>query len=185
MDDMASAGDGMSDKTLAEYLNALRRLFVVQDQPAWSPSLRSRTAVRSAAKRQFADPSVAAAALGASPGRLLDDLSTFGFLFESMAVRDLRAYAAPLGGEVLHYRDEAGLEGDAIVQLRDGRWAAVEVKLGGRRIDEAAGPLLALSAKIDSDRSGHPSFLLVLTGTDYAYRRPDGVYVCPLSALRP
>ncbi len=185
LDDMAAAEDGMSDKTLADYLNALRRLFVVQDQPAWSPRLRSRASVRSSAKRQFADPSIAAATLGAEPERLLDDLNTFGFLFESMAVRDLRAYAAPLGGEVLHYRDETGLECDAIIQLKDGRWAAVEVKLGGRRIDEAAAHLLALSAKINSELSGHPSFLLVLTGTNYAYRRPDGVYVCPLSALRP
>ena len=185
MDDMAAEGDGMSDKTLADYLNALRRLFVIRDQPAWSPRLRSRAAMRTSAKRQFADPSIAAAALSATPGRLLDDPRTFGFFFESLAVRDLRAYCAPLGGDILHYRDETGLECDAIIQLHDGRWAAVEVKLGKSRIDEAAEHLLALTAKIDAARTGAPVFLLVLTGTDFAYRRADGVFVCPLAALRP
>lgn len=141
--------------------------------------------MRSAAKRQFADPSIAAAALGATPERLLDDPNTLGFFFESLAVRDLRAYSSTLDGEVLHYRDETGLESDAVVQLPDGRWAAVEVKLGRKRIDEAATHLLALARKIDTSKTGKPAFLLVLTGTDFAYRRADGVFVCPLSALRP
>ncbi len=185
LDDMATRDEGMTDKTLAGYLNALKRLFVVMDQSAWAPRLRSKAAMRSAAKRQFADPSIAAAALGATPERLLNDPNTLGFFFESLAVRDLRAYASPLGGDVLHYRDETGLESDAVVQLPDGRWAAVEVKLGRTRIDEAAQHLLSLSRKIDTSKTGAPSFLLVLTGTEYAYRRPDGVFVCPLSALKP
>lgn len=185
MDDMATRDEGMTDKTLAGYLNALKRLFVVIDQPAWAPRLRSKAAMRSAAKRQFADPSIAAAALGATPERLLDDPNTLGFFFESLAVRDLRAYSSTLDGEVLHYRDETGLESDAVMQLPDGRWAAVEVKLGRKRIDEAAAHLLALARKIDTAKTGKPMFLLVLTGTDFAYRRADGVFVCPLSALRP
>ena len=184
MDDMKANDSSISDKTLSEYLNALRRLFVVQDEPAWAPQLRSRAAIRSSAKRQFADPSIAVAALGATPSRLLDDLNTFGFFFESLAIRDLRVYVSALGGEVLHYRDETGLESDAILQLGDGRWAAVEVKLGGRQVDEAADNLRSLADKVDTSKCGKPSFLLVLTGTEYAYRRPDGVFVCPLSALR-
>lgn len=184
MDDMKANDSSISDKTLSDYLNALRRLFVVQDEPAWAPRLRSRAAVRTSAKRQFADPSIAAAALGATPSRLLNDLDTFGFFFESLAVRDLRVYVSALGGELLHYRDETDLECDAILQLGDGRWAAVEVKLGGRQVDEAADNLRSLANKVDTSKSGKPSFLLVLTGTEFAYRRPDGVFVCPLSALR-
>lgn len=184
MDDMRANDSAMTDKTLSDYLNALRRLFVVQDEPAWAPQLRSRAAVRSSAKRQFADPSIAVAAIGATPSRLLDDLNTFGFFFESLAIRDLRVYVSALGGEVLHYRDETGLECDAILQLDDGRWAAVEVKLGGRQVDEAADNLRTLANKVDATKCGAPSFLLVLTGTEYAYRRPDGVFVCPLPALR-
>ena len=185
MDDIRANDSTMSDKTLAAYMNALRRLFVVEDEAAWSPSLRSKAAIRSSAKRQFADPSIAVAALKASPEKLLGDFETFGFLFESLAVRDVRVYASPIGGEVLHYRDETGLESDMIVQLKDGRWGAIEVKLGGRLIDDAATNLLKLRSTIDTAKVGEPSFLMVLTGTEFAYRRPDGVYVCPIGCLRP
>lgn len=185
MDDVRSNDSTMSDKTLSAYMNALRRLFVVMDEGAWAPSLRSKAAIRSSAKRQFSDPSIAAAALKASPERLLGDFETFGFLFESLAVRDVRAYATPIGGEVLHYRDETGLESDMIVQLKDGRWGAIEVKLGGRLIDEAAEHLRALWSKIDTSKVGNPSFLMVLTGTGFAYRRKDGVLVCPIGCLKP
>lgn len=185
MEDVRSNDTTISDKTLDAYLNALRRLFVVMDEPAWGPSLRSKSAVRQSAKRQFCDPSIAAAALGATPDRLLDDLNTFGFLFESLAVRDLRVYASALGGTIKHYRDSSGLESDVIIELEDGRWAAIEVKLGEGQADEAADHLLRLSRKVDTDKVGAPSFLLILTGSEFAYRRKDGVIVCPLACLKP
>ena len=174
-----------SEKTLSSYLNALRKIFLVEDVPAWSPSLKSRLAIRSAAKRQFVDPSVATAVLGATPRRLLNDFRSFGALFESLCVRDMRVYAQPLDGEVRHYRDQTGLEADMIVALKDGRWGAVEVKLGAGDIDVAAEGLKKLRDKVDVGRMGHPSFLMVLTGTDLGYTRPDGVVVCPLGCLRP
>ncbi|MBQ4440012.1 MAG: ATP-binding protein [Kiritimatiellae bacterium] len=185
MDDVKANDYTISDKTLSAYMNALQRLFVVMDEEAWLPSLRSKAAIRSSAKRQFSDPSIAAAALKASPEKLLGDFETFGFLFESLAVRDVRAYATPIGGEVLHYHDETGLESDMIVQLKDGRWGAIEVKLGGKLIDEAAEHLRTLCSKIDTSKVGNPSFLMVLTGTEFAYRRKDGVLVCPIGCLKP
>ena len=185
MEDVAANDSTMSDKTLANYMNALRRLFVVVDVPAWAPSLRSKAAIRTVAKHQFSDPSIAVAALDASPEKLLDDFNTFGFLFEAMATRDMRVYANAIGGAVMHYRDETGLESDMIVQLKDGRWAAVEVKLGFKQIDEAAANLVSLRNKIDTAKSGEPAFLMVLTGTDYAYTRDDGVHVVPLGCLKP
>jgi len=172
------------DKTLSSYLNALRKIFLVEDEPAWSPSLKSRLAIRSAAKRQFVDPSIATAVLGATPRRLMNDFRTFGSLFESLCVRDLRVYVQPLDGEVRHYRDQTGLEADMIVVLKDGRWGAIEVKLGAGDIDNAAKGLLKLKEKIDVSRMGHPSFLMVLTGTDMGYTREDGVIVCPLACLK-
>jgi predicted AAA+ superfamily ATPase len=182
--DIAGGGETLSDKTVAVYLNALRRIFVVEDLPAWNPAMRSRTAARSSPKRHFVDPSIAAAVLRANAGSLLDDFNTFGFLFESLCVRDLRVYAQALDGEVFHYRDKSGLEADAVVSLHDGRWGAVEVKMGAREIDLAAQNLLALRSRVNLEKMREPSFLMVLTATEFAYRRPDSVCVVPLASLR-
>lgn len=185
LQDLKANDSSISEKTLSSYLNALRKIFLVEDVPAWSPSLKSRLAIRSAMKRQFVDPSVATAVLGATPRRLLNDFRSFGSFFESLCVRDVRVYAQTLDGEVRHYRDQTGLEADMIVALKDGRWGAVEVKLGAGDIDSAAVGLKKLSAKVDVGRMGHPSFLMILTGTDLGYTRDDGVVVCPLGCLKP
>ena len=183
LDDIKNHMPTTSIKTLDSYLNALRRIFVIEDEPAWLPSIRSKTAIRTSHKRQLADPSIATAVLGVKPDKLIKDLNLFGFLFESLCVRDMRVYAQANEGEVFHYRDASGQEVDMIVSLRDGRWGAVEVKLGGGQIDEAAKNLLAVNTKIDKDSMGEPSFLMVLTGTEFAYRRTDGVFVVPLGCL--
>ena len=185
IDDMCANDCTASDKTVADYLNALRKIFVIEDTPAWSPALRSRTAVRTAAKRQFSDPSIPAAVLGANPDGRMRDIITLGFLFESMCCRDLRVYAQTMDGKVSHFRDRYGLEVDLVVSLPDGRWGGVEVKLGSSRIDEAATNLTKMAGRIDEARMGKPSFLMVLTGTKFAFRRPDGVYVVPLGCLKP
>lgn len=174
----------ISEKTLTGYLNALRRIFVVEDLPAWQPSLRSKTAIRTAAKRHFVDPSIATAVLRTSPEGLLEDFETFGLLFEALCTRDMRVYAQADDGEVFHYRDKTGLEADMIVALHDGRWAAVEVKLGNRQIEQAAANLLKLRERVNTDRMGEPSFLMVLTGGEFAYRRSDGVLVVPVGCLK-
>lgn len=172
--------------TVASYLNALRKIFVIEDMPAWNPNLRSKTAIRSSDTRYYVDPSIAAAALGIGPQDLINDLKTFGFLFETLCVRDLRVFADALNGEVYHYRDKDGLECDAVVHLRNGTYGLVEIKLGGDKlIEEGSVNLKALSNKIDTDKMKKPAFLMVLTGTgDYAYRRPDGVYVVPIGCLK-
>ena len=149
------------------------------------PNLRSRSVIRTSSKRQFADPSIAAVALGVTPEKLMLDFRTFGFLLESLAARDLRVYVDALGGTIRHYHDESGLESDFIIDLDDGRWAAVEVKKGVHDIDEGAGNLNMLAKTVDTGRMGEPVFRLVLTGTPFAYTRPDGVIVCPLGCLRP
>jgi predicted AAA+ superfamily ATPase len=174
----------MDAKTLASYISAFTKLFVIEDVLAWSPKLRSKAIIRSAAKRQFVDPSIAAIALNAKPNDLINDLNTFGFLFESLCDRDLRIYADHLGGEVYHYHDADGLEADAILHLPDGRWGAVEIKLGGDLIDEAAKNLLKLKKKVDTDKVNEPSFLMVLTAAPNAYKRPDGVLVVPITCLK-
>ena len=183
-DDIAGGGDAVSDKTISSYLNALRRIFVVEDLPAWSPALRSKTTLRTSSKRHFTDPSIAAAVLRARPESLLNDFNTFGYLFESLCIRDLRVYAQASDGGVFHYLDKSGLEADAVVHLNDGRWGAVEVKMGAREIDAAAKNLLKLQDKINLDKMLPPSFLMVLTGTELAYRRADGVLVVPVGCLR-
>jgi predicted AAA+ superfamily ATPase len=178
--------DGPIDHhTVLAYLSALSRVFVVEDLPAWSPALRSRTPLRSGPTRHFVDPSLAVASLGADPDRLLRDVETLGLLFESLAVRDLRIFAQALDARVLHYRDATGLEADAVVERRDGTWAAFEVKLGPSAVDEAAGNLLRLAGRVDPARHGDPAALVVLTGWGYGYRRPDGVCVVPIGALGP
>ena len=172
--------------TVRSYLAALRRLFVVEEQPAWSVRLRSRAPLRKSPKWHFADPSLAAAALGADAGRLMADASTLGLLFESLVVRDLRILAQPLGGRVFHFRDASGLKTDAIVEFPDGRWLAVEAKLGGGdAIETAAQSLLRLSRKVSAERTDTLAALVVVTAVGYAYVRPDGVSVTPLTALGP
>ena len=182
----ANDESSMDADTVASYLNALRKIFVVEDMPAWNPNLRSKTAIRSSDTRYYIDPSIAAAALGIGPQDLISDLKTFGFLFETLCVRDLRVFADALNGEVYHYRDKDGLECDAVVHLRNGTYGLVEIKLGGDKlIEEGSTNLKALSDRIDTDKMKNPSFLMVLTGTgDYAYRRPDGVYVVPIGCLK-
>ena len=183
-----SANDevSMSDETVAAYVSALRKIFVVEDMPAWNPNLRFRTAIRSSDTRYYIDPSIAAAALGIGPNDLVNDLKTFGFLFETLCIRDLRVFADSLNGEVYHYRDRDGQECDAVAHLRNGKYGLIEIKLGGDRlIEEGAKSLKAMEAKIDTDKMNAPSFLMVLTGTgDYAYRRQDGVYVVPIGCLK-
>ena len=174
-----------SSDTVADYLDAMTRACVIEDLEAWNPSLRSKTAVRTSPTRHFCDPSIAAAMLSVSPIGLREDFETFGLLFESLCVHDLRVYAGAMGGDVFHYRDKTGLEADAVIHLHDGRWAPVEVKLGNRFIDDAAKHLLKLAGRVDQERQGTPSFLMVLTATQAAYQRDDGVIVAPLGTLAP
>jgi hypothetical protein len=183
-DDIEATDITVSEKTIALYINALRRIFVIEDLPAWSPSLRSRTAIRTSPKRHFVDPSIATAVLRMNPEGVLNDFKTFGFLFESLCTRDVRIYSQAIDGDVFHYRDKSGLESDLIIKLRDGRWAAVEVKLGNKQVEEAAQNLLTLKSKIDAEKMGEPSFLMVLTGGQYAYRRNDGVWIVPVACLK-
>lgn len=182
--DLEAHDSSLSDKTIGTYINALQRIFVIEDLPAWNPSLRSKTAIRTSVKRHFADPSIAAAVMRVSPKGILKDFEYFGFLFESLCVRDMRIYTQANDGEVLHYRDKSGMEADMILRLNDGRWAAVEVKLGNKQIEEAAGNLLKLKAKVDTGVMGKASFLMIITGGEYAYKRKDGVLVVPLACLK-
>ena len=175
----------LNNHTADAYLTALERLMIVEDQPAWAPHLRSRSRLRGAPKRHFVDPSLAVAALRADPDRLLRDLAWFGFLFESLVVRDLRVYAQHRDAEVLQYRDNTGLEVDAIVQAADGTWAAFEVKLGAGMIDAAAATLLRFARRVDPARSRAPAALAVIVAGGYGYVRGDGVGVIPIGALGP
>ena len=170
--------------TVSDYITALEKIHIIDDLPAWSPNLRSKTAVRTTATRHLADPAIAAYFLNASPEDLEYDPKTFGLLFESMAVRDIRVYAQAVGGSTYHYRDGDGLEADAIVHLHNGRWGAFEVKLGAGAIDEAAKNLKKLRGKVDAEKEHAPSFLAVITGTEFAYTRKDGVHVIPLGCLK-
>lgn len=178
----------LNDDTIASYLEVLRKIFVVEDMPAWNPNLRSKTAIRTADTRYFVDPSIATAALGLGPDDLMNDLNTMGFFFETMCVRDLRVFAEALNGKVYHYRDKSGLECDAVVHLRNGQYGLIEIKLGGQSlINDGVATLNALAGRIDTSRMKAPAFLMVLTATgEFAYRRPeDGVYVVPIGCLRP
>lgn len=182
----ADVGGAVERRRIADYLQALQRLKVIEDQPAWPTHLRSRRQQRAAAKRHFVDPSLAVAALRTTPERLLDDLNTLGYLFESLVVRDLRIYSQPLDGRVMQYRDSQGLEVDAVVQLADGRWAAFEIKLGGSdAIDQAAANVLKFVDQVDRSKSGDPACLGVIVAGGYGYRREDGVQVIPIRALGP
>lgn len=184
MEEVKANDVSLTDKTLEVYLQALRRLFVVEDVKAWQPSLRSKTGMRTSDKRQFVDPSIAVAALGTNPAGILEDFNYFGFLFESLCVRDLRVYAEALRGTIRHYHDHSDLEADIIISLNNGQWAAVEVKLGSREIEEGAAHLKKLAGNIDTDKFPAPTFLMILTGGEFAYRREDGVLVVPLACLR-
>ena len=182
----AEGADGaLARETVRDYLDALERVMIIEDQPAWAPHLRSRSRIRNAAKRHFVDPSLAAAALRATPARLLADLNALGLLFESLVVRDLRVYAQASDATVLHYRDNTGLEVDAIVEVSDGQWAAFEVKLGQGQVDAAAASLLTFASRVDTAKCGAPAALGVITASGYGYRRPDGVHVIPVGALGP
>lgn len=180
----ASPDKGVSDDTVADYLNALSRLMVIEDQPAWNTHLRSSHQLRRSAKRHFVDPSLAAAAMRATPASLRSDLNTFGLLFESFVIRDLRIYAQPLDGEVFHYRDQTDLEIDAIIDTGDS-WAAIEVKLGIGQIDQAAANLEAFRRRVDTSKRGEPAFMAVVVGSGLGFVRPDGIHVIPLGALGP
>ena len=175
-----------SKDTVVSYTNALKKIFVIEDCPAWSPNLRSKTAIRTSDTRYFVDPSIATAALGVGPGDLLNDLEICGLLFETLCIRDLRVYAEALDGGVCHFRTKDGLECDAVIHLCNGSYGLIEVKLGGDRlIEEGASTLKTVAGKIDTTKMKEPSFLMVLTGTSpYAYRRPDGVFVVPIGCLK-
>ena len=183
--DAQGSDAAFGEQTARAYLTALERLMVVEQQPAWAPHLRSRSRLRTSRKRHFVDPSLAAAALGAEPEHLLKDVPWFGFLFESLAVRDLRVYAQAMRAKVYHYRDNTGLEVDAIVDAGPGRWAAFEIKLGVGRIEDAARTLLNFAERVDTGRCGPPAALGVITATGYGYQRPDGVGVIPVGVLGP
>ncbi len=178
--------EGMSDETVVSYVKALKKIFVIEDMPAWNPNLRSKTAIRTSETRYFVDPSVAIAALGLGPNDLLSDLETMGLFFETLCVRDLRVYADANDGEVFHYRDKNGLECDAVVHLRNGNYGLVEVKLGGEtRIEEGVANLTSLADMIDTTKMKRPSFMMVLTAIgQYAYMRSDGVMVVPIGCLK-
>ncbi|MCL2111423.1 MAG: DUF4143 domain-containing protein [Clostridiales bacterium] len=184
LNDLAVNDEALSQTTVDQYIDALKKIFVVEDLPAWSASLRSKYAIRTTAKRHFADPSIAAASLRATPKKLLSDFNTFGFLFESLCIRDLRVYAESIDGSVYHYRDKSGMEIDAVIELADGRWGAAEIKMGAGEIEDAAENLLALKKKVDIKKAGEPAFLMVLTGTEYAFQMENGVWVVPLGCLR-
>ena len=175
-----------SKDTVVSYTNALKKIFVIEDCPAWSPNLRSKTAIRTSDTRYFVDPSIATAALGVGPDDLMNALETFGLLFETLCIRDLRVYAEALDGSIYHFRTKDGLECDAVVHLRNGSYGLIEIKLGGDKlIEEGASTLKAVADKIDTTKMKAPSFLMVLTGTSpYAYRRPDGVFVVPIGCLK-
>ena len=186
-DMLANQSDTFDQVTLYSYLDALRKIFVIEDSPAWNPNLRSKTSIRTTDTRYFSDPSIATASLGIGPKDLLDDLNTMGFLFENLCIRDLRIYTDYLDGTVYNYRDRYGLECDAVIHLRNGAYGLVEIKLGGDKlIEEGAETLKDLASKIDTNNMPNPSFMMVLCAkAPFAYKREDSVYVIPITALRP
>jgi len=184
LNDLRANDESLSQVTIDQYIIALKTLFVIDDLPAWSPNLRSKTAIRTTAKRHFSDPSIAATALGATTARLFNDFCTFGLLFESLCIRDLRIYADSIDGDVYHYRDAKGVEVDAVIQLRDGNWGAIEIKLGSGDIENAAENLLSFKSNIDTEKMNEPIFMMVLTGTEHAFQMKNGVWVVPLGCLK-
>ena len=178
--------EDMSDETVSSYIKALKKIFVIEDMPAWNPNLRSKTSIRTSDTRYFVDPSLAIAALGIGPNDLLNDLNTLGLFFETLCVRDLRVYAEANDGDVFHYRDKSGLECDTVVHLRNGSYGLIEIKLGGDTlIAEGAANLNTLAEKIDTTKMKTPSFKMVLTAVgQFAYMRTDGVMVVPIGCLK-
>ena len=172
--------------TVYSYINALKKIFVIEEVPAWNPNLRSKSAIRTSDTRYFIDPSIATAALGLGPDDLINDLNTFGFIFENLCVRDLRVYAESINGNLYHYRDASSLECDAVIHLRNGSYGLIEIKLGGDKlIEEGALNLIKLKNKLDTSKMKNPSFLMVITAAgNYAYRRDDNVYVVPIGCLK-
>lgn len=187
-DILQNDNQSISDETIADYADALRKLFVIEDMPAWNPNICSKTAIQNSNTRYLIDPSIATSALGVSPNDLINDLRSFGFFFEAMAVRDLRIYADALDGEIYHYHDSSGLECDAVLHRSDGTYGLIEIKLGGAdHIEKGITTLKALASKIDTTRMKAPSFLMVLTavGKNAGVRQTDGVYVVPIGCLKP
>ena len=186
-DILTNENGSTTEATITSYMKALEKIFVIENMPAWNPNLRSKAAIRTSDTRYFVDPSVAAAALRLGPSDLIADLNTFGLLFETLAVRDLRVYADALDGDVFHYRDKNGLECDAVLHLRNGHYGLIEVKIGGEKwIEQGAKNLLSLSKIIDTEKMYELSFMMVLTAVgDFAYRRKDGIYVVPITCLKP
>ncbi len=184
LEDMMPNDLGITAPTMYTYHNVLRRLFIIEEAPAWAPNIRSKTAIRTSSKRGFVDPSIAAAILGQTPGSLLKDFKLFGFLFEALCVRDLRIFTEHLDGQVFHYRDDHGLECDAVIRLKNGDFALVEVKLGGEAEEMAAADLNKLENLLISKGFAPPKFKMVLTAGEYAYTRKDGVLVVPLGCLK-
>ena len=186
-DMLANDEQSLSEKTIASYINALEKIFVIEDLQAWCTNLRSKTAIRTSDTRYFVDPSIAVAALGITPNKLLQDMNTFGLLFETMAIRDLRIYADAIDAKVYHYRDKDELECDAIIERRDGTYGLVEIKIGGSvAIQEAQKSLDKLAKKINTDKVGKPAFRMVLTAVgEYALKQPDGTLVVPIGCLKP
>ncbi len=182
--DLENVGEGVDKTTFASYLNAFEKLFVIENIDAWTPKLRSATRIRMSQKKQFVDPSIAAVALGATSDELSKDMETFGFFFESMVTRDLRVYLDKLDGRVFYYRDKNELEVDCILKLDDGRWAAVEIKVGGNQLDNAAANLIKLKNIVDTEHMKEPSFLMIVYAGTSAYKRADGVYVVPVGCLK-
>ncbi len=182
--DIVGYDETLSDKTIASYIQSLRNLFVIEDLPAWSPALRSKTSMRTSLKRFFVDPSIGTALFRMTPGKLMEDFNYFGYLFESLCIRDLRVYASALDGEVFHYHDRNDVEVDAVVCLNDGRWGAIEIKLGTSEIEKGVNHLLKLADMVDTEKMSEPSFLMVLTGTGYAFTQKDGIIVVPIGCLK-
>ena len=182
---MAGGDESFDKDVFAKYLNALRNLYVIEELPAWNPNLRSRTAIRSKETRHFTDPSIGAAALGITPEGIFKDITTFGLLFESLVVHDLRVYADTIGAHVYKYRDSKRREADAVIQFADGSWALIEVKLGGEDdIKQASENLIRIASDIDSEKTGKAAFLMVITKNKVAYQMENGVYVVPLCCLK-
>ena len=185
-DILANDSTSINEDTVHTYIDALKKIFVIEDMSAWNPNLRSKSAIRTSDTRYYVDPSIAVASLGVGPDDLINDLNTYGLFFETLCVRDLRVFAQSLDGSVYHYRDNTGLECDAVVHLRNGKYGLIEIKLGGETlINEGAANLKKLAEKIDTTKMKTPSFLMVLTGIgQYAYKREDGVLVVPIGCLR-
>ena len=184
LNDLHTIESSTAENTLLDYLDVLNKLYIIEDLKAWNPNLRSKTVIRSTPARFFIDPSIGSTVLKLTSSRLLKDFETFGLFFEALVIRDLRIYAESLGGDVFRYKDKTGLEIDAIIQLQDGSWGAIQVKMGSHLFDDAADKLIKFATKIDIEKMQEPKFLAIISATEYAYQREDGVYIIPLGMLK-